>query len=355
MELLRFLLYPFAVIYGLVVFLRNKLFDWRILKSHSFPFPVISVGNMVAGGSGKTPLVEYLIRFLKPGYTISTLSRGYGRKTKGFRLANPSDTIDKLGDEPLQYSRKFPEITVSVDESRKHGIRQLMAEVQGLEAVILDDAFQHRYVKPGLSILVTDYHKIFTLDHLLPVGKLREWKSGSKRANIIVVSKTPRIFSPLVRRQLLEDLKPHDHQLVCFSFIDYEDWIPLYSQGSEIDLESRKVTTILLVTGIAFPAPMEEYLRPFCSDLIKLEFGDHHNFTDKDLALIRDTFLTLPTRKKIIITTEKDAMRLKNPDAEAILSEFPFFYLPIRFKFHPQDKEAFEQAIAALMKKKKLI
>ena len=354
MELLRFLLYPFAVIYGLVIFLRNKLFDWGILKSFSFPFPVISVGNLVAGGSGKTPLVEYIVRLLKDKYQLATLSRGYGRKTKGFIMAAPDHTIDKLGDEPLQYVRKFDGLPVSVDESRKHGIRQLMAEVPGLEAVIMDDAFQHRYVKPGLSILVTDYHRIYAHDHLLPVGRLREWKKGSQRANIIVVSKTPKIFSPLVRRQLLEDLKPLDQQLVCFSYITYEDWLPLYEQVPVIEGENRKVNTILLVTGIAFPAPLEEYLRPYCMDLSKLEFGDHHTFSEKDICLIRDTFLSLPTRRKIIITTEKDAMRLKNPDAEQMLSGFPIYYLPIRFNFHSQDKEAFEAAIFALMKQGKL-
>jgi tetraacyldisaccharide 4'-kinase len=350
MELLRFLLYPLAVIYGLVVFLRNKLFDWRILKSFPFPIPIISVGNLVAGGSGKTPLVEYIVRLLKEQHKIATLSRGYGRKSRGFLMATPADTIDRLGDEPLQYSRKFADLPVAVDERRKHGIRQLMAEVPGLEGVILDDAFQHRYVKPGLSILVTDYHKIYPHDHLLPVGRLREWKSGSRRANIIVVSKTPKIFSPLVRRQLLEDLKPLNTQLVCFSYIAYEDWLPLYEQVPVLEGESRKVTTILLVTGIAFPPPLEEYLRPFCSDLSKLEFGDHHTFTDKDITLIRDTFLSLPTRRKIIITTEKDAMRLKSPAIESVLSELPIYYLPIRFKFHAQDQEAFEAAVMTIMK-----
>ncbi len=354
MELFRFFLYPFALIYGLVVFVRNKLFDWGILKSVSYPIPVISVGNLIAGGSGKTPLVEYITRMLKDSYRIATLSRGYKRKTKGFVLASASDTVEKVGDEPLQYTVKFDNIVVSVDESRRHGIEQLMIQFPDLEAVIMDDAFQHRYVKAGISILVTDYHKIFTQDHLLPVGKLREPKAGSKRADIIVVSKTPRIFSPMVRRQMIEDLKPDNHQLVCFSYIAYDEWLPLYNHIPSLDPEGRKVNTILLITGIAFPAPLEEYLRPFCSDLSKLEFGDHHIFMDKDITLIRDTFLALPTRRKIIVTTEKDAMRLRSPEIELVLGEFPIYYLPIRFNFHLKDKEAFEAAIMAIMNRKKI-
>ena len=352
MELARFLLYPFALIYGLVVFIRNKLFDWAILRQVTFPVPVISVGNLSAGGSGKTPMVEYIIRLLRDTGKLAILSRGYKRKSKGFMLVSPESTAESVGDEPLQYAGKFADVTVAVDESRRHGIEQLRKQDPRFGAVILDDAFQHRYVKPALSILVTDYHKIYSRDRLMPVGRLREPAFGSRRADIIVVSKTPKIFSPMVRRQLLEDLRPASHQLVCFSYLGYEDWFPVYQQQGPLPAENRKVNTILMVTGIAFPAPMEEYLRPFCSDLVKLKFGDHHEFTDKDISLIRDTFLSLPTRRKIIVTTEKDSMRLRSDRVKSMLSELPLYYLPIRVHFHKQDKESFEEAIRSVVHSK---
>ncbi len=348
----RFLLYPFALLYGIAIGIRNKLFDWGLIKSVAFPLPVISVGNIAVGGSGKTPLVEYLIRLLKDEHKTATLSRGYKRKTKGYLRISAEDTVERAGDEPLQYARKYSGITVAVDESRRHGIRTLMAEVPEVEAVILDDAFQHRYVKPGLSILVTDYHRIYTSDYLMPVGRLREPARASKRADIIVVTKTPRIFSPLVRRQLLQDLKPASHQLVCFSYISYENWLPVYPDGQFTDEIGGKFISIIMLTGIANPAPLEEYLRPFCSDLTRMEFPDHHEFTEKDFMLIRDTFLSLPTKRKAILTTEKDAMRLRNENAVASLRDLPLYYVPIRFHFHPADKESFDSAVGILMKRK---
>ena len=353
MELARFLLYPFALIYGLGVFIRNKFFDWGIVRSVSYPIPLISVGNLAVGGSGKTPLVEYIIRMLRGKKKTATLSRGYKRKTSGFVLASADATAEKIGDEPLQYAGKFEDLAVAVDENRRHGIELLMKQVPGLEAVILDDAFQHRYVQPALSIIVTDYHRIYSSDRLLPVGRLREPVKGSRRADIIVVSKTPKIFSPIVRRQILHDLKPAIHQLVCFSYLSYDEWLPVYLQQSPLTAENRKVNTILMVTGIAFPAPMEEYLMPFCSDLVKLEFGDHHEFTLKDILLIRNTFLSLPTRRKLIVTTEKDCMRLRSVLAEPVLNELPVYYLPIRVNFHKEDREAFEEAIRSVVNPKK--
>lgn len=354
MEILRFLLYPFAWIYGMIVSFRNKLFDWRILPSVSFPIPVITIGNLVLGGSGKTPSVEYVVRLLKDDYKVATLSRGYKRKTKGFRLVSSDDTQELVGDEPLQIARKFNDIIVAVDESRRHGIRQLMTDNPDLQVVILDDAYQHRYVKPGLSVLVTDYHRIFVKDHLFPVGRLRECKKGSRRAHIILVTKTPKIFSPLVRRQLAEDLKPQSHQLLCFSYLSYENWLPLFKDTPIPDEEQKKVNTILMLTGIAFPSPLEEYLRPFCSVLSMLQFPDHHNYSEKDLQMIKDKFLSLPTRKKIIVTTEKDAMRLSVPLAESILGDIPVYYVPVSLQLHNQDKEFFYDAIRSFVEREKM-
>ena len=347
MEAFRFLLFPFALMYGLIVRARNFLFNIKLLPSEKFDIPVISVGNLIAGGSGKTPMVEYLVRLLGEGTNVATLSRGYKRKTKGFRLAGENETVESLGDEPLQYHQKFDSLHVSVCEKRREGIRELIKNVGGLEVVILDDAFQHRYVNPKISILVTDYFKLYHRDWLLPYGRLREPISGRKRADIIVVTKTPRIFSPIVRKQLLEDIKPYPGQLVCFSFINYLPFEPVYKSQCDFSGMKESVYSIIMVSGIGNPGPMEEYLRRFCTDLELMEFPDHHQFVEKDLLILKDKFKYLPTKRKMIVTTEKDAKRLQNADAEAILGDLPIFYTPITFEFHPADKQIFDQAVLA--------
>jgi len=352
-EAFRFLLFPLAILYGLITKVRNLLFDIRLLPSHKFDFPVISVGNLIAGGSGKTPMVEYIIRLLSDKSNIATLSRGYKRKTKGYRLAGENETVDTIGDEPLQYHQKFDTVKVAVSECRKQGIRKLMTDVPDLDVVILDDAFQHRYVKPELSILVTDYFKLFTRDWLLPLGRLREYSSGRKRADIIVVTKTPRIFSPIVRKQLIEEINPYPGQLVCFSFINYLPFKPLYRNKCDHSAKTENVYSIIMLTGIGNPGPMEEYLRKYCTDLELMEFPDHHSFTQKDLLILKDRYNTLPTKRKIIVTTEKDAKRLQNSEAEEILGGLPIFYTPITFEFHPADKLIFDQAVNDAIKKAK--
>jgi tetraacyldisaccharide 4'-kinase len=344
-EAFRFLLFPFALVYGFVIKVRNKLFDFKIFPSEKFKIPVISVGNLIAGGSGKTPMVEYLIRLLGAKNNIATLSRGYKRKTKGYRLAGENETVETVGDEPLQYHQKFTEIHVAVCENRRAGIRKLINDVVDLETVILDDAFQHRFVKPELSILVTDYFKLFTNDWLLPLGRLREHISGRKRADVIVVTKTPRIFSPIVRKQLLEEIKPYPGQLVCFSYINYLPFEAVYTSKCEYSTKVENMYSIIMVTGIGNPGPMQEYLRRLCTDLELMEFPDHHDFSEKDLLLIKEKFKNLPTKRKIIVTTEKDAKRLQNKDAEAILGNLPIFFTPINFEFHPSDKMEFDKAV----------
>jgi tetraacyldisaccharide 4'-kinase len=337
-------------LYGLFVRARNFLFHIRFLPSEKFDIPVISVGNLIAGGSGKTPMVEYLVRLLGEGPDIATLSRGYKRKTKGFRLAGENETVETLGDEPLQYHQKFVSLNVAVCEKRREGIRELSKKIEDLKVVILDDAFQHRYVKPTLSILVTDYFKLYHRDWLLPFGRLREPISGRKRADIIVVTKTPRIFSPIVRKQLIEDIKPYPGQLVCFSYINYLPFAPVYKGHCDFSAMTESVYSIIMVSGIGNPGPMEEYLRRFCTDLELMEFPDHHQFVEKDLLILKDKFKYLPTKRKIIVTTEKDAKRLQNAEAEAILGDLPIFYTPITFEFHPPDKQVFDQTILAAAK-----
>jgi len=290
-------------------------------------------------------MVEYIIRLLGDSANVATLSRGYKRKTNGYRLAAEVETVETIGDEPLQYLQKFDHIKVAVCEKRRQGIRNLVKDIPDLETIILDDAFQHRYVRPELSILVTDYFKLFTKDWLLPFGRLREQISGRKRADIIVVTKTPKIFSPIVRKQLIEEIKPYPGQLVCFSYINYLQYVPLYKNRCENSNKTDSVYSIVMVTGIGNPGPMQEYLRRKCTDLEIMEFPDHHIFTAKELLQLKEKFKNLPTKRKIIVTTEKDAKRLQNSEAEEILGNLPIFYTPISFEFHPADKLVFDQAV----------
>lgn len=317
----------------------------RLLPSEKFGIPVISVGNLIAGGSGKTPMVEYIVRLLGEKEKTAILSRGYKRESKGFRLAGENETVASIGDEPLQYHQKFEHIIVAVSESRRKGIHSLLNSDPELKTVILDDAFQHRYVKPALSILVTDYFKLFTKDWLLPFGRLRESISGRKRADIIVVTKTPRVFSPIVRKQLVSEIKPYPGQVICFSYINYLPYEPVYKNRCDHTAKTENIYSIILVTGIGNPGPIQEYLRRQCSDLEIMEFADHNQFSQKDLLQIKEKFKNLPTKRKIIVTTEKDAKRLNNEEAESVLGGLPVFYIPIAFDFFPVDKALFDKAV----------
>lgn len=333
MNLLRILLYPFACIYGIVMLTRNKLYDWNVLSSQSFNIPVISVGNLTVGGTGKTPQVEYIIRILlKKKYRIATLSRGYKRKTKGFVLAKPDSTYTDIGDEPLQYKNKFKDIVVAVDEKRVRGIKKLLGLYKDLDVILLDDAYQHRSVKPGFSILLTDYHNLYKEDYILPTGKLREPRCGAKRADMIVVTKTPSVFSPLVQRELISKLKPKKHQNLFYSYISYE--LPLAVPGIKIPKPKDEYNTILMFSGIANPYPLQEHLKTKCFELIVLDFPDHHKYTSKDLEKITSTYDEIFSVNKCIITTEKDAMRLIKSDLIALLKDYPVYHIPIETKFH---------------------
>jgi len=340
----KFIFFPFALAYGFAIRIRNWLFDAGILKEKEFQIPTIGIGNLVVGGTGKTPFAEYLVRLLQNDYKVATLSRGYGRTTTGFRLVDQFSDHEDVGDEPLQYSRKFGnKITVSVDESRRNGIRFLMQNDKSLDVVLLDDCLQHRYVKPGISILLTEYHNLYPEDYFLPVGRLRDSISQAKRADIIIVTKTYKVLSPITRRRVDKLLKPEPHQRVYYSFINYGDLIPL--PGTQEELPENKATTIIMFSGVANPEPFKDFLRDQCSELLCLDFPDHHIYKKKDLQLIREKYNELFTRSKIIVTTEKDAMRLlKSP----YLSEFknlPVFYIPIEVKLHGTDEIEFANQI----------
>jgi tetraacyldisaccharide 4'-kinase len=343
MILLKILLLPFSLIYGLIVKVRNYLFDIRLLKSVAFKLPVICVGNLSAGGTGKTPHVEYLIRLLQNHTKIAVVSRGYLRKSKGFVLADTNSTVAKVGDEPMQYINKFKNVLVAVDEDRCHGIRKLMADQPEMKAVILDDAYQHRYVKPGLTILLTDFHSLYTNDYLLPAGRLRESKKGAKRADIIIVTKTDPVFSPLSKRAVLEKIKPLPHQKVFFSYVTYGFPVPLFHDLPA--LRYNLINTIVLFVGIANPYPLEQYLKRLCSELVIVRFKDHHQFSEKDITDVKTTFNNQFTKRKVLITTEKDAMRLHEPSLLQLLKGMPIYYIPIEVSFHFREKEKFDKLV----------
>jgi tetraacyldisaccharide 4'-kinase len=345
MELLRIFLFPLAALYGVIMRIRNKFFDWGLIKQVSFGKPVISVGNLCAGGSGKTPMTEYLIRLLNSNYQPATLSRGYKRKTKGFIIADGASAVAKIGDEPLQFARKFPDVIVAVDENRRRGIRNLLNLKEAPSVIVLDDAFQHRRVKPGLSILLTDYFKTYVHDQLLPLGMLREPVSGAKRAQAIVVTKSPRIFSPILRRQIIEELNPAPHQQLFFSYVKYVGIEPVFDGVPAYPIGKRKPSAIFMVTGIANPSPMEEYLRSVSDELIMMTFPDHHEFSNQELAGIRQRFSDYHSREKIIVTTEKDAMRFRNSETEQIFKNLPLYYLQIEHEFHKEDKHKFDEMV----------
>jgi len=339
-RILQVIIYPFSLCYGIAMQIRNWLFDLHILPSAKFKKPVISVGNLTYGGTGKTPHIEYLIRLLSPALPIATLSRGYGRKSRGFIVASGQSGVRDIGDEPLQYYKKFREIIVAVDERRKRGIQLLFQQHPGLNAILLDDAFQHRHVTPGLSVLLTDYHRIYPEDYLLPSGTLREFRWGARRADIIIVTKTPRIFSPITRRRIMEDLKPGSHQKVFFSYISYCEPVALFDSAN---LQfPAKISMILLFTGIANDYPLREHLSRLCRELIVIRYADHHPYTVQDIADLTKKFNDLPTQKKVLVTTEKDAMRLKTPELCTNLEKLPLFYVPMEIEFHGSDKEKFD-------------
>ena len=338
-------LYPASWLYGAAVIIRNKLFDWGLLRSKSFDIPVICVGNLSVGGTGKTPHTEYLIKLLQDNYRVAVLSRGYKRHTQGYVLATPQSTARTIGDEPYQMYTKFPSVTLAVDENRCHGIEQLLAlKEPAIDVVLLDDAFQHRHVKPGLSILLTDYHRLFCDDTLLPAGRLREPAGGKNRAQIIIVTKCPQDIKPIDYNIITKRLNLYPYQQLFFSTFRYGNLRPVFGQGVK-ETEVSMDTDILLVTGIASPAPIWERLEKYSRHIETLSFGDHHDFSHKDMLQIKERFNRLSAEKRLIITTEKDATRLVNhPDLAEELK--PFIYaLPIEIEILQNQQDKFNQHI----------
>ncbi|MDE0536849.1 tetraacyldisaccharide 4'-kinase [Tenacibaculum sp. L6] len=309
MKLLRFLLFPFAILYDVITRVRNWFFNIGILKATSFDIPVIAVGNLSVGGTGKSPQIEYLIRLLKDNYKIAVLSRGYKRKTEGFQLVNDTHVAEDVGDEPLQFYKKFKTaITVAVDADRTNGIQQLLQQNNSPEVVLLDDAYQHRKVTASSYILLTKYNDLFVDDFLLPTGNLRESRRGAKRAKVIVVTKCPESLSKAAQEKIVRKLNPKSYQKVFFTTIAYDENLKGAEELTIDDLEDKEV---LLVTGIANPTPLLNFLEEKNVCFKHLNFPDHHNFTQQDIENIKKSYEALASQQKIILTTEKDYMRLE--------------------------------------------
>ncbi len=348
-------LLPFSWIYGLGVFLRNKLFDWNILHSRSFDLPIICVGNLAVGGTGKTPYTEHLIELLQNlGMNVATLSRGYKRKTKGYVLTNAQSNVRRIGDEPYQIKSKFPNMYVAVDENRCHGIEQLLKlEHPPVDVILLDDAFQHRFVKAGLNILLTDYHRLICDDALLPAGKLREQERGKYRADIVIVTKCPDYIKPIDFTIITKQLQLRPYQQLYFSKYRYRMLQPLYPEkitkyNAVIPLTGGE--QVLLITGIASPKALVKEVKTYARHVSLLTFTDHHNFTPHDLQQIKETFFNLEEWNRLIITTEKDASRLKHhPKLDEELK--PYIYvLPIEIEILQNQQEIFNQVIIDYVK-----
>jgi len=342
-------LFPLAIIYGLVVSIRNLLFDQGLISTTSFKIPVISVGNLAVGGTGKTPHTEFIIRILQNEFKVAMLSRGYKRNSKGFLLADKSSTSRLIGDEPTQIHKKFPDIAVAVDEKRVHGVKKLMELIPDLQLVVLDDAFQHRYIDAGLSILLTDYSNIYTRDFMMPAGRLREWKSGSKRADIIVVTKCPADIQPIEMRIIETELSPENNQLLFFSTLVYDEFIPVFPDSAtdvwtDKKLKEKKPDT-LLVSGIVNPGPIVNQLMNYSNTIRTQFFEDHYAFQAKDYNSINYQFEMLNSEEKLLVLTEKDAAR--------VVSDINFpenlksytYALPIRVKILQNQEKLFIQKI----------
>ena len=339
---------PFAWLYGGVIALRNRLFDWGVLPSEHFLLPVICIGNLAVGGTGKTPHVEYLIRLLSQRYRVAVLSRGYKRRTKGFRLADVHDTSETIGDEPFQLKTKFPWLCVAVSEDRRVGIRQLMAlpEGQRPELLLLDDAYQHRYVTPSFSILLTDSHRLYTRDALLPVGRLRESAAGAKRADVVIVTKCEPLPTEADRETICKELALREGQALCFSEIRYGDLCPLFPKEAQPrTLASLAEEEVLLWTGIAHPEPLERLLQQQAKRLTAMAFSDHHAFTEADMRRIDTAYQQLSTSAKLMIVTEKDAARLCTCSLLPPAWKASLYYLPITVGFSTADEQRFNQLV----------
>ncbi|MBM3415561.1 MAG: tetraacyldisaccharide 4'-kinase [Bacteroidetes bacterium] len=336
----RILLFPFSLLYWLCIAVRNFLYDTNILKSTGFALPLICAGNLSTGGTGKSPMVEYLVELLQHRFRIATLSRGYKRKTRGYALAGKSTIALEIGDEPMQFHRKYPDVPVAVGEERLVAIPQLLHDKPDTEVILLDDAFQHRAVKAGLNILLTDYNNLFTRDFYLPTGDLRDLKRSYKRAEIIIVTKCKENISAAEKAELITEINPVSGQKIYFTSIEYERPRHFISHRQ---IELQENTEVLLVTGIANPRPIKKMLEQHHNGYLMIQFPDHHIFTIDDWREIKKRFDAIKATDKIVLTTEKDAVRLEKFKPE--IQDMPLYVIAIRHKFLFGEGELFNRTV----------
>ena len=336
----RIFLWPFAFLYRTGVAIRNFCYDKNIFKTSRFGLPIICVGNLSVGGTGKSPMVEYLVHLLQPEYQLATLSRGYKRRTQGYALANDNSTALDIGDEPMQFHVKFPEMAVAVGEKRVEAIPQLLHDKPDTDVIILDDAFQHRAMQAGLNILLTDYQNLFTRDYYLPYGKLRDLKSGYKRADIIVVTKCEKELSAENKQAVTNELQVLSHQKIFFTNIDYGQ---LYHIISKETIKITPATHIMLITGIANANPLQAMFTKHTKHFRIMKFTDHHIYRIDDFQKIKKTFEAIEAKDKIIITTEKDAVRFIKFKNE--IGDLPMYVLPMQHQFLFSEEKAFQDLV----------
>lgn len=342
----RILAAPFAILYGFILFLRNACYSKGLLPTTSFELPIINVGNLAFGGTGKTPHIEYLINLLKDTYKVAVLSRGYKRLTIGYFFADNESTASEIGDEPRQIKQKFKDqIHLAVSENRVIGVPNLLYDANDTEVILLDDAFQHRAIKAGLNILLTDYNNIFFNDYLAPAGTLREYRAAYKRADIVIVTKCPPDLNKTERTSIIAKVKPLPNQKVFFSYQIYQSLVHYYN-GSQIEISALKNVDLLLFSGIAKAKSFENYLESNAKSVLNAwQFGDHHAFTKDEITRLIAEFDTHVSENKIIVSTEKDAMRLMDDTLKPILQNYPIYYLPLQIAFFEEDKVLFQNSI----------
>lgn len=354
MKLSKIILFPLSLIYGLVMIVRNSLYDLGILKSRSFDVPVICVGNLSTGGTGKTPAIEYLVKLLhRKGYRPAVLSRGYGRITKSYMEVKRLHTAKDAGDEPCQLKQKFPGVVVALCSDRVTGIESLCENHPNIDVILLDDGYQHRAVKAGLNVLLTEYTSLFTFQTLLPAGRLREPVYGRKRADILLITKCPNVYSPIEYRRIFETVKPFSHQTMYLSYLSYRD--PVKFDPDNPDPDTVPLTSelkVLLFTGIANAIPLKNQVMRHCKELQFIEFSDHHYYTKRDFKKITSALDNMPPVNRMVLTTEKDMQRIRGGSLEEKFMSLPLFYIPVRIGVHKSPEHpAFDEKIIAYVEK----
>jgi len=329
----RFFLFPFSLLFGVITCVRNKLYDWKCIPSVQYDdIYVISVGNITVGGTGKTPFVEYLIRLLSQYYRLAVLSRGYKRKTKGFQFVDNNLTPSDVGDEPYQIKRKFSNIVVAVDTDRIRGIAKIREKYPEIQVVLLDDAFQYRKIKPNYSILLVDYNRPLYHDSMMPGGRLREWPCFAKRADIMIVTKSPERITPVVQQVIKQHYARFFSHDLYFTTLRYGEPLAVFPNSKSLSTSDLKQYSVLMITGIAHPKPFEDYLRQHAASVQVISFPDHHAFTEKDITHIIERWNTIPTTNKILLTTEKDAVRLQQMKVHETIAKYTY-YVPVEVNF----------------------